>query len=195
MWQLCPSISCQLFAVSLSLCVLQVPFRNCCVAEAHAALTAVQWQLGQDSKAEELQLFIILSINNVATAVLQRLMQRWQLSSGNWGKLARQKSYNCVSLFLSLVWQLLCCRGSCSADSCSVATRTSQQGRRALCNCNSHWFQVEKGVIHTDTDAVAAQAVCCYGEVPQHCAWLMNLNLFDIMSSSALCLADDPELF
>jgi hypothetical protein len=56
--------------------VLQVSFRNCCVAEAHAALTAVQWQLGQDSKAEELQLFIIVSINNVATAVLQRLMQR-----------------------------------------------------------------------------------------------------------------------
>jgi len=27
--------------------------RKCCVAEAHAALTAVQWQLGQASKAEE----------------------------------------------------------------------------------------------------------------------------------------------
>ena len=88
------------------------------------------------------------------------------------------------------MWQLLCCRSSCSADSCPMAVGTSQQGRRALCNCNSHWFQVEKGVIHTNTDTVAAQAVCSYGEVPQHCAWLTDLQCACVMNC-ALCLVDE----
>jgi len=49
---------------------------------------------------------------------------------------------------------------------------------------------VEKGIIYTNSDALATQAVCGYGEVPRHCAWLINLRCA-WLTNCALCLVNE----